>query len=145
MPEQTRSRNQVLLDEPFLTLEHLPARKMVRLTWKGHARGDQYRKGLSLALEVLRKNDVRYWLADLRGMTAIMRDDERWANEVWFPQLFATGLRRMAIIESNDYFNQTSVERSFTAVNGKLTFEVAWFRSPEKASAWLERDQAKSA
>lgn len=86
---------------------------------------------------LLQENDVLFWLADLREMTAILRADETWANENWFPRLFATGLRRMAIVESDDFFNQTSVARSFTAVNGKLTFEVAWFRTLEEARGWL--------
>ena len=135
----------ILLDEAYLRIERLPARRLLHLTWKGHARSDQYRSALLLALKEMQEHEVHYRLADLRNMTAILHADEQWANEVWFPQLFATGLRRMAIVESRDFFNQTSVERSFTAVNGKLTFGVAWFRKPEEATAWSERDQARSA
>ncbi len=135
----------VVLDQPYLRLVHIPERKLVQLTWNGHARSDEYRGGLEKALVVLQENDVLFWLADLREMTAILRADETWANENWFPRLFATGLRRMAIVESNDFFNQTSVARSFTAVNGKLTFEVAWFRTLEEARGWLGREQVQSA
>ena len=135
----------VVLDQPYLHLVHEPTRKLVQLTWKGHARSDEYRFGLEKALAVLSENNVLFWLADLRKMTAILRTDETWANENWFPRLFSTGLRRMAIVESNDFFNQTSVARSFTAVNGKLTFEVAWFRTLEEARGWLRREQVQSA
>ena len=134
----------VLLDAPYLRMVLRAEQRSIRLTWNGHALSKEYRHGLSVALVVLREHDVRYWLADLRNMTAILHADEQWANEVWFPQLFTTGLRRMAIVESRDFFNQTSVARSFTAVNGKLSFEVAWFGSPEEATAWMERDQTKS-
>ncbi|HMC97688.1 MAG TPA: hypothetical protein VKG92_08550, partial [Flavobacteriales bacterium] len=66
-------------------------------------------------------------------------------NEVWFPELFNTGLEKMAILRSSDYFNQTSVQRSFTAVNGKLTFKVAWFQTTGEAMDWLFRQEAASA
>ncbi len=128
----------VLFEEPFLRITSNVAHRWIRLTWNGHARSDQYRHGLTVALEFMEAHkEVRYWIADLREMTAIMQADEKWANETWFPRLFSTGLERMAIIASKDYFNQTSVERSFTAVQGQLTFEVAWFRTAEEALEWI--------
>ena len=128
----------VLYDEPFLRITHDPILRSIRLKWNGHARSDQYRQGLMIALEFIETHgEVHFWIADLRDMTAILQADEKWANETWFPRLFNTGLQRMAIIASKDYFNQTSVERSFTAVHGQLTFEVAWFRSSGEAMEWI--------
>ncbi len=137
MPSKPTSET-VLFDESFLRITTDVSHRTIRLTWKGHARSDQYRQGLTIALEFMEAhNEVRYWIADLREMTAIMQADEKWANEIWFPRLFHTGLERMAIIASKDYFNQTSVERSFTAVNGQLTFDVAWFRTADEALEWI--------
>ena len=90
-------------------------------------------------------HDILYWLADLRTMTAILQEDEKWANEEWFPRLFNTKLEKMAILRSQDYFNQTSVQRSFTAVNGQLTFKVAWFPGTGEALDWLFQQEAVSA
>ncbi|MFZ1686434.1 MAG: hypothetical protein WAU70_03370 [Flavobacteriales bacterium] len=135
----------ILFDEPFLRVSHTPKDHLIHLEWKGHARSDQYRMGLDLGLDFVKKHDVRYWLADLRKMTAILQADEKWANEVWFPKIFDTGLEKMAVLPSSDYFNQTSVQRSFTAVNGKLTFKVAWFREAGEAFDWLCQQEAISA
>ncbi len=138
-------KDRLLLDEKFLRMTYSPAQQLIRLEWKGHARGDQYRSGLEQALAYVRDHKVRFWLADLRRMTAILQADEQWANTVWFPQLFGTGLEKMAILPSSDYFNQTSVQRSFTAVNGKLTFKVAWFQGTDEALGWLALAEARSA
>lgn len=135
----------MLLDEDFLRMTYAEDHQLIQLQWKGHARSDQYRRGLETALAYVREHHVRCWLADLRQMTAILQDDEQWANTVWFPRLFGTGLEKMAILPSSDYFNQTSVQRSFTAVNGRLTFKVAWFEGPGEALAWLFTAEAKSA
>ena len=145
MNERDRTHDTILLDEPFLLMTHSAGEQLIHLEWKGHARSDQYRRGLLTGLEFVAKNDVRYWLADLRSMTAILQADEQWANTEWFPKLFDTGLEKMAILPSADYFNQTSVQRSFTAVNGKLTFQIAWFESTREAMDWLQRKEAISA
>jgi hypothetical protein len=135
----------VLLNEPYLHIHCSLQERLIHLHWKGHARSEEYRSGLELALDFVAKHGINYWLADLRTMTAILQADEKWANEVWFPRLFNTNLEKMAILRSQDYFNQTSVQRSFTAVNGKLTFKVAWFPESQEALDWLFRSEAISA
>lgn len=135
----------VLLDEPYLHIRCAMRDRMIHLQWKGHARSEEYRHGLQLAQKFVAEHNIVYWLADLRTMTAILQEDEKWANEVWFPQLFNTKLEKMAILRSHDYFNQTSVQRSFTAVNGKLTFKVAWFPDTQEALDWLFVREAVSA
>lgn len=143
--EHAATDARIVLDEDFLRITYLPGERLIHLEWKGHAKSEQYRRGLLAGLACVQENDVRHWLADLRRMTAILQADEQWANTVWFPQLFGTGLEKMAILPSSDYFNQTSVQRSFTAVNGRLTFKVAWFEREDEARVWLARVEAKSA
>ena len=135
----------ILLDEPFLLMRCSLSDQLIHLEWRGHARSEEYRRGLLTALDFVTKHSIHFWLADLRKMTAILQADEKWANEVWFPQLFHTKLEKMAILQSKDYFNQTSVQRSFTAVNGQLTFKVAWFPEHQEAMDWLFQREAISA
>lgn len=143
--ERDRSRDQVLLHEPFLLLTYSASERLIHLEWNGHATSPQYRSSLELAVQFVAKHDVHFWLADLRGMTAILQADEKWANEKWFPKLFATPLEKMAILHSSDYFNQTSVARSFNKVNSQLTFQVADFSNMEQALKWLKKREAVSA
>lgn len=143
--DEPANNERTVLDEPYLRIGLRPEDRMILLWWKGHAKSDEYRGGLDFALKLVLEHDIRLWLADLREMTAILRPDEQWANEVWFPKLFGTGLEKMAILRSHDYFNDTSVQRSFTAVNGKVTFKVAWFSSKEEAMVWLFHREAASA
>lgn len=137
MPVRDRTKDTVILSKPYLQMGYSAPDRLIHLRWMGHARSEEYRSALEHAVEFVAKNDVRFWIADLRKMTVILQDDERWANEVWFPQLFKTGLEKMAILESEDYFNKTSVQRSFTAVKGTISFDVAWFPSYLQAIDWL--------
>jgi len=145
MEERDRGRDVVLADEPFLWMGHSPVDRLLHLEWRGHATSEQYRRSLDFALDFVSEHGVRFWLADLRAMTAILSADERWADEVWFPKLFGTRLEKMAVLRSRDYFNQTSVERSFARVGSKLTFKVAEFATTREALDWLSKSEAVSA
>lgn len=141
MPIRDRTKDTIILEEPFLRMGYSATDSLIQLRWLGHARSEEYRSALERAVEFVAKNNVRFWIADLRKMTVILQDDETWANEVWFPQLFKTGLEKMAILESEDYFNKTSVQRSFTALKGQISFEVAWFPSYLQAIDWFNEQE----
>ncbi len=127
----------ILFEEPFLTVSYAPKQQLIHLEWRGYAKSEEYRKGLDLAVDFAVENGVRCWLADLREMGPILQKDEKWANEVWFPKLFKGSLEKMAVLRAADYFNQTSVERSFKVVSGSVTFHVAYFPTEEEALVWL--------
>ena len=143
--ERDRSKDTILLHEPFLLMTYSAAERLIHLEWNGHATSAQYRSSLELAVNFVARHDVHFWLADLRGMTAILQSDEKWANEHWFPKLFNSPLEKMAILHSKDYFNQTSVARSFKKVGGQLTFQVADLTSMKEALDWLLIRKAISA
>jgi len=145
MSERDRTHDTILLEETFLLMTHSPSEQLIHLEWRGHSRSDNYRRGLDLALDFVRRNNVHRWLADLRNMTAILQADEKWAQEEWFPKIFGTRLEKMAILPSSDYFNQTSVQRIITAVNGPSTFQIAWFPATHEAITWLAQKEAVSA
>ncbi|MBL7965232.1 MAG: STAS/SEC14 domain-containing protein [Flavobacteriales bacterium] len=113
------------------------ARALIELTWSGYVPGPIYRQVLNHAREQVNAHGVKFWLADLRGMGAILRPDELWTTLEWFPSMSNTPLRRMAIVQGADFFNRMSVERIMDASTPILPFEVAWFEDRDGALAWL--------
>ncbi len=110
---------------------------LITLTWTGFAPSPIFRSILEDALMNVRLHRLSFWLADLRQMNAILRQDEQWSANDWFPRLANSGLRRMAILASNDYFNQMSVERIMNNATPELPFEVAYFQDQAAARDWL--------
>ena len=49
----------------------------------------------------------------------------------------ASGLKRMAILMSSDYFNQMSVERIMNNATPELPFTVSYFEDADAARDWL--------
>lgn len=127
---------QVRTDD-HVSIEVIPEDRMIMLTWKGYVPSEPYRSILDQALTNVRSMDLTRWLADLRDMDAILQQDEQWTTLNWFPRLAKTGLQRMVILTSTDYFNQMSVERIITAGTAEMPLSVAYFDDIEKARNWL--------
>lgn len=130
----------VLRKDALVLVRVYQVRRLISLQWTGYAPSTEFRSILELALLNVRRYGVRCWLADLRQMNAILRQDEQWSVADWFPRLAEAGLERMAIVASADYFNQTSVERIVDAASQGMPFPVTYHASVEAAERWLFAD-----
>ncbi len=123
--------------DEYVTVSSEPACGLITLTWTGFAPSPIFRSILEDALMNVRLRQLKFWLADLRKMNAILRQDEQWSANDWFPRMAQTGLERMAILTSSDYFNQMSVDRIMDNATPDLPFAVSYFDDPEAARSWL--------
>ena len=126
-----------LRKDEYVTVGCEPDLRLITLTWTGFAPSPVFRSILEDALLNVRLHNLHFWLADMRQMNAILRQDEQWSANDWFPRLAACGLQRMAILMSSDYFNQMSVERIMNNATPELPFAVSYFDDPEQAREWL--------
>jgi hypothetical protein len=129
--------NVLLRQDIYVTMQAMPSDRMITLSWSGYAPSAAYRSILNEALDNVQALGLLRWLADLRQMDAIMQQDEQWTTNDWFPRLAGTGLKRMAILTSSDYFNRMSVDRIMTAATEEMPLVVAYFEDMDKAKAWL--------
>ncbi|MBK8873715.1 MAG: STAS/SEC14 domain-containing protein [Bacteroidetes bacterium] len=130
--------NDILFDQDFLTIYINPDQHRVKLKWKKFATSDQFREGLNVALEAVIEHNAKFWLANLKNMEAILPADEEWAANVWFPKIAVTGIQKMAIVTSLDYFNNTSVKKIISTAQPVISFETKYFVDVKDAKAWLE-------
>jgi len=61
---------------------------------------------------------------------------QEWTDNEIFPQVLATGLRRVAIVMSADFISQLSIEQVMTETNAQA-FVTQYFDDVEKAKQWL--------
>lgn len=137
MSNSEQTANVILRDDDLISMQVIPADRLITLVWRGYAPSDAYRSILNEALGNVKGLELIRWLADLREMDAILKQDEHWTTEEWFPKLAQTGLKRMAILTSSDYFNQMSVDRIMTSGTAGFPLDVAYFDDPENARSWL--------
>jgi hypothetical protein len=105
--------------------------------WNGFATGAPLREAHEALLHLQQQFGTAKSLSDLRAMRVIPRTDQQWIQEVFFPQALAAGYRAVAIITSEDTFNQTSVKNILLHVGQNDTFQAEYFQQEVLARAWL--------
>ena len=133
----------IIFDKPFLTIVADDEKKLIHLRWINFAQSHEFREGLNFALDYVSKNKIKRWLANLRDMSIIKEADRIWTNEEWFPNLAKTELKRMAILVSMDYLNQSAVTRIMNKAEEEqlIRFETEYFNDIDRAKEWLMKDQ----
>ena len=127
----------IVYDKKHLTIKINLQSRSVYLEWKAFAGSSDYREGLNTALSLVKTHKLENWLANLRNMKAIRQEDQDWTNRDWFPQLAHSSLKKMAIVVSEDIFNQLAVDNIMQKSNGVIRFDTQYFNSDQSAQQWL--------
>ena len=113
-----------------------PEIRTVVMEWNGYATSKQFREGTELMLNTLIKNNSSKVLADIKDMTIIGMEDQRWLNEEFLPRATTFGFNSIAIVKPDHYFNKVAVEGiSYRADKNKLT--INFFDNRDEAKEWL--------
>jgi hypothetical protein len=129
----------VVFDKTFLTIYYLADERLIHLQWKGYTTSDQFREGLNVALDLVREHRIENWLGNLKLMQVILSSDEEWTNTEWYPQIAQTALKRMAIVTSLDFFNNSTVKRIVEKAEPTINFETRYFVDVKDAHDWLTK------
>jgi hypothetical protein len=122
---------------PHLTVKWDKSLQAVVMDWHNFASNEEYRTGLNKGLELVERKDAEYWLADLREMETVAKEDQEWSNEEWFPRALETTLSHMAIIQPESVVANMSVENIMNEVgDGAIT--THYFDNRDDAEEWLE-------
>jgi len=109
----------------------------VTMEWNGYATSNQFREGTELMLNTLIQNNCSGVLADIRNMTLIGTEDQKWLESNFLPRAIKFGFKKIAILKPTAYFNQVAVESISYKVDQK-NLVISFFNSPEEASEWIK-------
>lgn len=121
-----------------LEVFYLPNTNIGLSRWNGFSYGDEYRNAMDKIIEFYTEKKITKILANLEKFDVITDEDQKWTNETWFPKLLGAGVKRMAVVVSQDAFSQMSVEDVLSKVES-LDFVSQFFNSEEAAHKWLEK------
>ncbi|MEO8589675.1 MAG: hypothetical protein ABI432_09920 [Flavobacteriales bacterium] len=125
-------------DAPYVNVLAKPEQGIITIRWKNYAPSGTYRATLDLAVELIEKHRLRYFLTDQRRRGAILHDDEVWLITDWAPRMARAGLQRAAIVQSPDFFNRTTIERVVQTVLPSVPYPIMNFQTMEEAERWLK-------
>ena len=121
---------------PYLLLQYNEQEKYTAASWQHFPLSDEFRAGMDQLIRLMEEKKIGKVLTDTRKMGAISPDDHDWSINDWLTRAFAAGYRRIAIVISEDIFNQMSVEDIMSRVEG-VDFVTKYFPSPEEGRKWL--------
>lgn len=104
--------------------------------WLGFATGAEFRAGVTQALELAKEQHVVGWIADDRLLGAVRPRDLQWCFDEVLLALSATGVRRFALLESEDGMNRRTIAGMYQQVQPVVDFEIRRFTDLQQARAW---------
>lgn len=129
----------VYFETDYLTVHYNEEFNGVLMEWKTFTTSEELKAGLNKGLACINEKKLTKWLADVRELGAISEEDQKWSNEDWFPRALQSGIKRMAVIVSDDIFNQMTVEEIMLKVKAQ-DFISQYFDSVDKAKKWLKNE-----
>ena len=123
-------------DSPYLTVHWNEEGQFVEMEWKKNAEGDDFRTGLNAGLNLVIEKKAFKWLADLRNLGVVAKEDRIWSNEDWFPRAFAAHIQYMAIVVPQSVFGKLSVNEIMQKVEYK-ELTVFYLEDIDEARKWL--------
>lgn len=116
---------------------------LARCYWKGHTTGEMISEGSELIAHVVERFDVTHLLVDSSFEEGPWNGSIDWLINNWMPRVSALGLKKIAILLSQDTLNAMSA----TQYNGQARehgFDTRLFRSEAKALHWLNNSTKHS-
>lgn len=126
----------VIHHTPFIRLHHHPGGGTLETEWLGFVNSDDLRTTLTEALRLGRQHRIRSWVANNVLLRTIRPADQDWINQVWFPEFAKLGVKRLAIVESQDGLNRMGISTIMQRATAHIPFDSQYFAQPDEARRW---------
>jgi len=120
----------------FVQLHHDAAGATLETEWLGFANSEQLRSSLLEALRLARLHRVKGWVANNTLLRTIRPADQDWINQEWFPEFAKLGVRRLAIVESQDALNRMGISNIIQRATEHIPFDTQYFADADQARRW---------
>ena len=136
----------VYMEEPLATytIDTNDARGVLMLHWQGFVSSEVYHEGMLEALKKSRQAGLLYWVLDTKDMKVIRQADQEWTVSTWFPQFQLLGVRKFAIVVSDDIFNQMAISSMIAKIRPHIQATVEYFQTLREAQNWVQDTKGTS-
>jgi hypothetical protein len=119
-----------------LTIDYDADIPCVVMIWKGYATSAAFREGNAQVLAQITQRRASKLLGDVTDFVLIGAEDQAWLNEVWIPRAMHAGLRKVALVQPNFYFNRVAID-SVAQKLDRDRVELGFFDNRDAAKEWL--------
>lgn len=107
-------------------------------TWKGNGIGKAYQDSMSAIKDLIKEKKITRWVAEISNFGVVSPENKEWVNTVWFPEVIAAGLQRMAVVVPKDIFGKMSAEEVLAKVTEHV--HVRYFDNLDQAKDWIKSE-----
>jgi len=126
----------ILYQTSFLQLHHHAAGATLETEWLDFVNSEQLRTALNEALRLARQYRVQGWIANNTLLRTLRPADQDWINQTWFPEFAKLGVKRLAIVESQDALNRMGISNIMQRATAHAPFDTQYFADAEQARRW---------
>lgn len=134
----------VVFESKHLIISNDEERGILALKWAGYLNTIDFRNAAREVLNAVEKTGANAILSDNTDWKIITPNDHGWAAFNWFPEAEERGVKMLATVLSNDYFNRIA-ERSIESMAEVRCMEIRNFKEMNEAEAWLTGTTGKKA
>jgi hypothetical protein len=109
----------------------------VVMIWRGYATSAVFRAANEQVLQTIGERRAKKLLGDITEFVLIGAEDQDWLNNVWLPSAMEAGLRTVALVTPNFYFNRVAIENVVKKLD-PTRLQVAYFATRDEAREWLK-------
>jgi hypothetical protein len=112
------------------------------LTWR--KQDEEYRQILSTVLDYTRKAHIRLFISNIQRAGVVSIENQDWFRQQAVSEAVALGLKRVAIVLSEDVFNRFYLHQAVQKLQQQdLNLEIHNFKSIASIEAWLAQMQSE--
>lgn len=125
-----------ILETEYAQLTFEPESSVLKLVWKNNSTTETYHYVYDKILDLVKKADVKYYIADIRNLKMIAPSDRKWLQSKIIPKLFKLGMEKIAAIVSGDVYMQ----RHIMHINQDIAAskKIKQFASLPEAMRWFK-------
>lgn len=117
-----------------VSLNYQADRKLFIQKWKGFSSSEIFRTALDITLDFVKENPVDAILNNTLEQTQVKHEDVEYAAKI-LPQLFANGVKAMAIIIPDNVYTQMSLKKFEEDTKGT---NINLFTQESHAMDWIK-------
>lgn len=126
----------IYVDEPWVLMRWDGVHHIVHSEWKAFANSSELRAALLRGIDAVRDHRARGYLTDTRKVKVIVRTDQEWIKETWFPLAIAAGVKRIAVVTATRGLGKVTVEE-VVGLGDEQGLISKTFESVEAGRRWL--------
>lgn len=125
-----------VFDTENVTVWVYPEKGILHHQFHQYCYGDTFREILMTALEAFKTNGCSKWLSDDKYFGALLPKDKKWGDEVWRPQMLASGWKYWAMVLPEKVTGKMNIKKMVQEYE-LLGVTTSFHQEPETAYEWL--------